>query len=54
MGDTQLGSETAKAHASATPEAASTNHDDRREHLAIERAFVLRGLRELVENTEGM
>ena len=28
--------------------------DDRREHLEVERAFVMRGLRELVENTEGM
>lgn len=42
---------TKPARADQTP-APITN--DRREHLEVERAFVMRGLRELVKNTEGM
>ena len=52
MGDSTA--TTAQTRANAAPDDDRHDTDERREHLAIERAFVLRGLRELVENTEGM
>ena len=48
MGDSTT---TTQARANTAPDDDRHDTDERREHLAIERAFVLRGLRELVENT---
>ena len=39
------------ARSSSAPEPIT---DERREHLEVERAFVMRGLKELLKNTEGM